>query len=710
VIDYLIDGDGLGSILWNNPNGTVNIKSAAAISSFINAVDLAISDTKVKGVIIGSAKRDFIVGGDIKEIYEARTPEVAISLVKGISAAFRRMERSGKPFVAALNGSAFGGGLELALACHYRVAADDPRIRLGLPEVTLGIIPGAGGTQRLPRLIGVEPAAKLLMDGQAVNVYKAKELGLVDEVVSAQRLQLAAREWAMSNPHPIQPWDKPGFRYRDFHPQSREGRWFFFNSWPKLRRKSPPEDQAPGTLLHVLAQALEREIDPGLEIEQRYFGLVASSISAKNKIRTRFMAVEAARKQTLRPKDEPHFSPTKVGVIGAGLMGGGIALTCARKGLEIVLLDTDLITATSGYDRIAKQLEISIQKGYLTQKQRIDILELIKPTSDYTSLASCDVVIEAVVESALIKRQVYRLIEAVVGPDALIASNTSTLSITDLSRDLASPENFIGLHFFAPVDRMELVEVIVGKKSSLRSHARALDLLKLLSKTAIVVKDGPGFFTSRVIAAYTREALTMLSEGVSPALIDNAAFIAGMPIGPLAMADLTSYVLLVDIIASLAKDGRGTAIDSKKALDAAKLLLKAGRSGRHYGGGVFDYVEGNKASVWSGLSEIFPLVIEQPNVNEVIQRLLHSQSIETVHAMDEGIVSDPLAIDLSSVLGWSYPAFRGGVLAHIDNIGLAEFVDQCDVLAEKHGQRFRPPPSLRQRAQSGLLFHYQSGG
>ena len=705
MIDYAVNDDGLASIIWNNPHGPVNIKSAAAIAAFITAVDCAIADPQIRGVVIGSAKRDFVAGGDIQDIYAASTPEVAISLVTNIAAAFRRMERADKPFVAAINGSAFGGGLELAFACHYRVAADETRIRLCCPEVTLGLIPGAGGTQRLPRLIGVGPAARFLMAGKAVSVLAARELGIVDQIVPAQGLLQAARDWAFANPKPRQPWDQPGFRYRDFHPQSREGRWFFFNSWPQLRRKTPPEDEAPGTLLHVLAQGLERDIDAGLEIEQRYFGLLAASKSAKNKIRTRFMATEAARKQSRRPQGEPRFAPRKVGVVGAGLMGGGIALVCARSGLATVLVDTDASTATAARDRIVRELDVSVDQGRLTSQERDKTIALITPTADYVALADCEVVIEAIIEASAAKMQVYQRIAQVVGPEVLIASNTSTLSITELARDLVRPDNFIGLHFFAPVDRMALVEVILGKKTSARSQARALDLLKLMSKTAIVANDGPGFYTSRVIAAYTREALGMLAEGVLPALIDNAAFIAGMPIGPLAMADLTSYALLADIIAGLAKDGRGTAIESAAALDAAQRLVEAGRSGRRAGGGVYDYADGGKGLVWSGLSDLFPSMKDQPAVENVIQRLLHAQSLEAVHAMDEGIVSEPLEIDLAAVLGWSYPDFRGGVLAHIDDTGLAEFVRQCDALAGKHGKRFLPPASLRQRAVSGQRFH-----
>jgi 3-hydroxyacyl-CoA dehydrogenase/enoyl-CoA hydratase/3-hydroxybutyryl-CoA epimerase len=704
VIDYSTRDDGIAHIVWNNPDGPVNIKNGPAMAAFIAAVDRAIADESVKGVVISSAKRDFLAGGDIDAVYAAKTPEEAIANVRDIAVCLRRMERSGKPFAAALNGSALGGGLEVALACHYRIASDNPRLRFGLPEVTLGLIPGAGGTQRLPRLIGIAPAARLMMDGKTIPAAEANVLGMIDAVVPADQLLKAAEEWVLAHPNARQPWDRKGFRYRDFEPQSREGRWFFFYAWPQLRRKSPPGDLAPGVLLQVLAQGLEREIDAGLAIESRYFGMVAASPSAKNRIRTQFIAAGAARKLKRRPAVEPTFEPTRVGVVGAGLMGGGIALVCARAGLETVLLDTSEEAAQRGKDRIARVLDGAVERKLLTPALRQETLARIHAGADYSALRGCQLVVEAVVESPKVKAEVFARIAEAAGSEVLIASNTSTLSITGLAENVTHSDNFIGLHFFAPVDRMALVEVILGARTSDSTHAQALDFLKRLGKTAVVVNDGPGFYTSRVVAAYTREALAMLDEGISPALIDNAAFIAGFPIGPLAMADLTSYELLTDIIASLAEHGRGTARQSSAALRAAQRLVAAGRVGRKGVGGVYDYTEQGK-SVWPGLSELFPPLPQQPPVDEIVQRLLHVQSLETVHAMDEGIVEDPLEVDLASVLGWSYPAWRGGVLGQVDNLGLTEFVRQCDRLAERHGERFLVPDSLRRRAQSDETYH-----
>ncbi|AKQ60186.1 3-hydroxyacyl-CoA dehydrogenase NAD-binding domain-containing protein [Bordetella hinzii] len=704
MIDYRRDDDGVAHIVWNNPEGEVNIKNAASMAAFVAAVDGAIADPAVKGVVIASAKRDFLAGGDLNAVYAAATPAEAIANVREIGQCLRRMETCGKPFVAAINGSALGGGLELALACHHRIAADAPRARLGLPEVTLGLIPGCGGTQRLPRLIGIAPAARLMLAGQALPVDEAARLGVIDQVVAPGALAEVARDWVLAHPQARQPWDAKSFRYPDFEPQSREGRWFFFYEWPKLRRKTPAGDLAPGVLLHVLGQGLERGIDAGLAIEARYFGMVAASASAKNRIRTQFFATTAVRKQQGRPSGEPVFEARRAGVVGAGLMGGGIALVCAQAGIETVLLDASAEHAERGKQRIADSLEAAVTRGRMTARQRQDILARIQAAGDYAALKGCDVVLEAVLESIEVKAEVFGKIRAHAGEEVLIASNTSTLSISGLARGQTSPGRFIGLHFFAPVERMALVEVILGKQTSRRSQAEALDFLKQIRKTPVVANDGPGFFTSRVVAAYTREALIMLQEGLPPALIDNAAVSAGMPIGPLAMADLTSYDLLADIFASLARTGLGTARESAGALEAARRLVAAGRSGRKRGAGVYDYA-GTVRTPWNGCAGLFPPAAQLPALEEVQQRLLNIQSLETLHAMDEGVVASPLEIDLASVLGWGYPAWRGGVLGHIDATGPQEFLRQCEALAERHGERFRAPASLRARADT--RFHAQ---
>jgi 3-hydroxyacyl-CoA dehydrogenase/enoyl-CoA hydratase/3-hydroxybutyryl-CoA epimerase len=703
VIDYEIDQEDIAHIVWNNPDGPVNVKSAAAMAAFTQAVDQAISDPTVVGVAVRSAKRDFVAGGDLRELYAARTPDQVAALVEGIGKCLRRIERSSKPFVAVLNGSALGGGLELALACHYRVVADDPKLKLGSPEIAIGLIPGAGGTQRLPRLIGIEAAMKMLLSGKPIGVSESLSCGLVDEVVPIAELVQAAKRIALLHPVAQQPWDRIGFTYRGLQPGGSEADSFFQKALADLRRSSSPEDLAPAVLLQVLREGLALDIDDGLAVEAHRFAKLAVSASAKNRIRTQFIAPGLVKKVTM-PAGQAASPPTRLGVVGAGTMGSGIALTAARSGIQTILLDASDDALGKGLQRIRKALDTAVEKGGLSMSQRDDAISRIEMTTDFAQLKGCEVVVEAVVEIAKVKDEVFEKIFRAASPDVVLASNTSTLSITKMADSVSRPNNFIGLHFFAPVDRMALVEVILGSKTSESTLARAHALLKAMSKTPVVVNDGPGFYTSRVVASYTREALHMLREGISPDLIDKSALAAGFAIGPLAMADLTSYDLLRDILSSLAVTARGTAADSQGALEAIDHLLGAGRVGRKGSGGVYDYgPEGRR--VWQGLHLLFPPKDQQPAQAEVMERLLNIQSIETLHVISEGIASDPLALDLASVLGWSYPSFRGGVLARIDDVGASRFLERSGLMAREFGPRFSVPPLLRQMAAAGKTFH-----
>lgn len=705
MIDYELDTRGICSITWNNTQGPVNVKNAVAIKAFIGAVDRALADRAVKGVIVASAKRDFIVGGDLDTLRLVRSREEGANRVRGINACFRRMETGGKPFVAAVNGSALGGGFELLLACHRRIAADNPQARVGCPEVKLGLMPGAGGTQRLPRLIGIEAASRLLLEGKIVRVTDAAKLGIIDEVVPAKELIARAKTWLLSNPAAEQPWDRPGFRYKDFQPQSPEWRNFFSESAPRMRGTTSAEDPAPGGILQALADGLERDIDAGLIIEARQFGALTCSPAAKNRIRTLFYADKAARRLRAAPAETPSFQPKRIGVVGAGQMGSGVALVAARAGLDVTLVDSSEENAHKGFARIRKSLDTAVERGRMAPHARDATLKRIAPTGEYAQIEGCEAVIEAVVEVQAVKEQVIRKIIRAAGADILIASNTSTLPITALARATSRPQGFIGLHFFSPVDRMDLVEVVMGEKTDQTTLASSLDLLKIIGKVPVVVKDGPGFFTSRVVASRSREALRMLGEGVSPALIDSVGEQAGMPIGPLAGSDWTSYDLLAEIQGGLVRAGRGTAKDGDAALAVIKRLVDRGRLGRKSGGGVYDYDRAGGKSLWSGLHELFPPRAQQPSPEEVKRRLLYIQSLEAVHSIEDGIIEDPMQADLASVLGWGYPAFHGGVLAYIDEIGAAAFVAQCDELAGKYGERFRPPQRLRTMAAQGERFH-----
>ncbi|QBR04109.1 3-hydroxyacyl-CoA dehydrogenase NAD-binding domain-containing protein [Paraburkholderia pallida] len=702
---------GVATLTWNVAGSPVNVKNRAAIAAFVTAVDAVITDDNVTGIIVTSAKNDFISGGDLDELRAARTPDAALGLVRDIGVCLRRLETCGKPVVAAINGSAIGGGLEVALACHRRIAADNEATRIGLPEVTLGLIPGAGGTQRLARLIGVAKAAPILLDGKLLKVRDAAALGIIDDVVPAGELLNAAKAWLTDGRDirdATQPWDRDGFTVPGDDPQSMKGRLFFMTAWPKLRRKTSPDDPAAGAVLQALHHGVERGIDAGLKIEARLFANVASSNVARNKINTLFYGVNSARRLKARPAGISPFKPKRVGVIGAGLMGGGIAHTAARAGLEVVLLDATQERADAGLAAIRKNLGKALERGLVTEKDMTAILARIECSDDFGRLAGVDAIIEAVVEREDVKADVTRRAMA-AAPGVLFASNTSTLPITTLANLSPVPENFVGMHFFAPVDRMPLLEIVRGGPTSDEAVAKALDLCKILGKTPIVVRDGRGFYTSRVVGAYTREALLLLAEGVPPQVVDNVAINAGMPIGPLAMADQTSLDLLLDIIGSLAGENKKEEpfVRALHVLDRMSSHLE--RRGRKVNAGIYDYAPNGDKTAWAGLAKEFPAASSLPGAADIESRLLHIQALESIRAMDEGIFEDPVDADVASVLGWSFPSSRGGVLSHADGVGSPEFVRQCDELAARYGDRFTPPQSLREMAEKGLRFCDRSG-
>jgi 3-hydroxyacyl-CoA dehydrogenase / enoyl-CoA hydratase / 3-hydroxybutyryl-CoA epimerase len=696
---------GISIITWDAPNSPVNIKNRAAIAAFVTAVAEAIGNSSVKGVIITSAKKNFISGGDLDELRKVQTPQEAMALVRDVGQCLRRLETSGKPFVAALNGSAMGGGLEVALACHRRIAVDDPALRLAFPEVTLGLIPGAGGTQRLPRLIGIARSMPLLLEGRPVDVREALKIGLVDDVVDRTALMDAARRWIASAPEAVQPWDRKNGALPGFHPQSPEGRNFFSAAWPALRRKTPTADAAPGAILQVLHHGLERGIDAGLRIEAAHFAAVASSRSAKNKIRTQHYAANAARNLKARPNDVAKFAPARVGVIGAGLMGGGIAYCLARAGVAVTLVDVSQERLENARTQLQRNGAKAVERGALSQAGLEKLMALIGTATEISGLSGCEVVFEAVVEVESVKHDVICRTAAFLSPDALIATNTSTLPISNLAGASSSPGNVIGMHFFAPVDRMPLLEVIRGPQTTDATLARALDVAKLMGKTPIIVRDGRGFFTSRVVASYTREALLLLSEGVPPQVVDNAALAAGMPIGPLAMADQTSLDLLYDILGSVAGPDRALDHHARSLEVLHRLSGRLGRPGRKASAGIYDYGPDGSRAVWSGLSAEYPAKKAGSDVQEIQRRLLHIQAIETIRAMEDGIIANASDADLGSVLGWAFPAHHGGVLSYVDGIGAGQFAKECQALAETCGDRFVPPSRLIAMAGSKERFH-----
>ena len=699
-------GDGVKVIVFDRPDSPHNFMNEDIVAQLHDLVRHTSSDDQVKGVILASNKASFVVGGDLKELQALKTPEDAAAIIAGVQACMRDMELAPKPFVAAINGLALGGGLELALACSYRIAADDPRLMVGLPEVSLGLIPGAGGTQRLPRLIGLAAALPIMIEDKQVSGEQAEKIGLVDERVAADQLRETAKQRILDGTaSSSQPWDQDGFKRPDPQINSVEGKQVIDSMLAKIGRKKPGLEPAPKAIMTAVQLGFKKDIDEGLQIERLQFASVASGVVVKNKIRTLFQGIPAASSMKDRPKNVASYEISSVAVIGVGLMGSGIAYCSALAGYQVYLLEASQDALDKGIKTITKRVQGAVERNRMTQKKADALLANLTPSTDYANIADVDIVVEAVAEIREIKNTVLKMAAEAVKPGVPIASNTSTMPITGLAGSVPNPESFIGMHFFSPVDRMKLVEVIKGEKTDETTLARALDFAAGIRKTPIVVNDGLGFFTSRVVNSYSGEAFTLLAEGISPFLIDDVALKAGMPVGPMTMADATTITLLKDIVASMSGSGERVGMAGMRMTEAlAKLVDDYGRSGKAAGKGIFDYDE-NGQKEWPGLAECFT-PMDPPLSREVIEkRLLHPQALEAVRALEEGIIENPIDADVGSVIGWAFPAAYGGVIGYIDTIGTRQFVAECDELAEQFGVRFVAPDMLRKMADKDEAFY-----
>jgi len=705
-VSYTKDRDGIALLTWDAPGRPVNVINEVSMGAFRTAVRELAGDEAVRGVIVTSAKTDFIVGADLEMFLRLGDDADAISaLVAEFHAVLRTLETCGKPWVAALNGSALGGGYELALACHRRIAADNPKARFGLPEVGLGLLPGGGGTQRLPRLIGIRNALPFLMEGRRVGARAAIEGGLIDEMVPAAELVEAARAWLLDNPEARQTWDQKGFKVPGGPVQHPKVAEVFTGGVAMLKKKTWGNYLAPQLVLQSVYEGLQVPIDVGLRIETRYAAELLRSRETKAMIRTLFFSLQEANKLTRRPASIPRAEFRKVGVLGAGMMGAGIAHAAASSGVEVVLLDRTEELAIAGRGLTERLAAQGVERGKLGEAQARELVARVRPTTEFADLEGCDLVVEAVFEDRGIKADVTRKTDAVTGPDCVFGSNTSTLPITGLAEASARPENFIGLHFFSPVEKMTLLEIIVGRRTSPECLARSLDFARKLGKTPIVVNDSRGFFTSRVFATYVMEGLALLQDGVRPALIENAGRLAGMAVGPLAVADEISLTLMHHIQkqhrADLGPDYRPHPAEDV----VVRFVEQLNRPGRKAGGGFYDYPRGASKRLWPQLAAEFPLADPQPAPEQVEQRLLYVQCVEAARCLEESVVQTPQEADLGSIFGWGFPAFTGGVVSNMDRIGLSAFIEACDRLADRHGERFRPPRSLRERAAGGEAFY-----
>ncbi len=706
---FELGADGVALVTLDVPGSSTNVIGDALRADLDRLIEQVRDDAAVKGVVITSAKSDFMAGGDLKAMVQLfaqpHTPDEAFAIASQFSPLLRRIETSGKPWAAAINGPAMGGGLELALACHFRVAADSPNVALALPEATLALMPGAGGTQRLPRLIGIAKALPLMLKGTRLSAHEALEIGLVQSIAAPDRIVSVARSWILERGDPVQPWDKKGFVIPgggSAYNTTELGQLYNLTA-TQISRDMGHNQPAPIALLNAVARGTAVPIDAGLHIEACNFAKLVLSPVARNTVRTLFLHKGEIDKLVRRPKGIPAASYNRIGVIGAGLMGAGLAHSAAAAGIEVVLIDATPAQAEAAKVRLSQDFAKRIAKGRMAQDKAEALLARIHPAGDYAALKDCKLVIEAVFEDVAVKREVFRKAAEYMPPGAILASNTSTLPISELAGELPHPDRFIGLHFFSPVDRMPLVEVIVGKGTSEATLAESLDLVKALRKTPIVVNDSRGFFTSRVISAYIQEAFAMVGEGLAPALIDNAAKMAGFPVGPLAMMD--------DIgmdngykAALTERDALGSAWKPSAGFAVQEMLCKTlDRRGRRHGAGFYDY-ENDRRKPWAGLADVYPPKGGEHDVDELKQRLLFIEALEAARCMEEGVITHPAEGDVGSVLGIGFPSFTGGVFSLIDTIGTRAFVAACDRLAQRHGERYRPSAWLRERAERNELF------
>lgn len=705
-----VDADGILLVEIDVPGQPMNVLAPEVFEELGAAIGQATDDARIKGVILTSAKPGvFTAGADIKTMASSLDSGVTelqgMAISQHLSRMMRRLETCGKPFACAMNGLTLGGGLETALACHYRVLADDAMV--GLPEVTIGLLPGAGGTQRLARVVGIEKALPMLLTGQQVKAADALKMGLVHAVVPASEVVAKARAWLLGTPTAVQPWDVKGYQIPGgAGPCAPTAFRSFVAGTARIAQSTQRNYPAPLAILSCVYEGTQVTIDVGLRIESKYFGKLFADPVARNMMRTLFIAKGAASKLTRRPSEIDKRTVRKVGILGAGMMGAGIAQVSAAAGIEVVLLDASIEQALKGKEYSSQLLEKSVARGMLTPDKSQALLARIHPTVDYADLSDCDLVIEAVFEDRAVKAEVTRKAAAVLTADALFATNTSTLPITGLAEACPRPQDFIGLHFFSPADKMPLVEVILGKHTSKVSLARALDFVAQVRKTPIVVNDSPGFFTSRVFSTFIHEAVLMLREGVAPALIENAARQAGFPVGPLAVGDEVSLGLQIRIIEQNLADGMPRSAHLDQVLEVLHRMVQSfGRSGRRGGGGYYEYPADGKKHLWTELPKHFPPLAVQPDVQQVKDRLLYSQALESARCLEQGVVEHPQDADLGSVLGIGFPSWTGGSVSFIDTIGLPVFVANCERLAAAHGERFRPTAGLKRRAELNHRFH-----
>lgn len=718
--------DGIVNLVIDDPSQSANTMNQAYRDSMEKAVkqlvdEIAADGESIKGVIVSSGKKMFFAGGDLKLMTQA-TPADADDIfenIESIKATLRKLETCGKPVVAAINGAALGGGLEIALSCHHRVAAEGG-YEIGLPEATLGLLPGGGGVTRTVRMFGLQDALMgILLQGPRMKPAQALEKGLVDEVVAPDALLDAAKAWIESvqgdEEAATQPWDRKGYKIPGGAPSSPKLAQFLPAFPSNLRKQVKGADfRAPKNIMAAAVEGAQVDFDTASRIESRYLVELVVGQQFKNMTQAFFFDLGSINAGGSRPEGIEPRKFTKVAVLGAGMMGAGIAYVSAKAGMEVVLKDVSLEAAEKGKAYSEKLLAKQLEKGRTTQEKVDEFLGRIKPTDDYADLEGCDLVVEAVFESVELKHQVFGELEPIVNGDALLGSNTSTLPITELAAGVKRPEDFIGIHFFSPVDKMPLVEIIAGEKTDDATIAGALDYVQAIKKTPIVVNDSRGFFTSRVIGQFVNEGLSMLTEGVAPTSIDRAATQAGFPTGVLQLSDELNLELMkkIRIASKTAVEAEGGTWVPVPAEDVIDAMIDEGRSGRLAGKGFFNYDEnGKRAGLWEGLAEKFPVADEQPDFRDLKDRLIFSMSLDTVRCLEEGVLRTVPDANIGSIFGIGFPPMLGGAIQAINGwetpdgrIGVEAFTERAQELAQKYGERFEPPALLLEKAKNGEKF------
>ncbi len=713
AIRYELDSDQILTLTIDMPGQSANTMNGAFREGLSETVNRVKTDLDaIRGIIVTSAKKTFFAGGDLNELHRVTRAQASEfeAMVNGLKADMRFLETTGKPLVAAINGTALGGGLEIALACHHRVVMDDDGIQLGLPEVTLGLLPGGGGTQRLPRMIGLEAAFPFLMEGKKVTPGAALKAGIVDELAgSPEELLDKARAFIDANPKRQQPWDQKGFKLPGGAPHHPAMAQKLAVAPAMLRQKTKGCYPAPERILSAAVEGAQVDFDNGSLIETRYFTELVTGQVAKNMTSTFWFQLNAIKAGGSRPEGVAGETFRKVGVLGAGMMGAGIAYATASRGIEVILKDVSVENAEKGKSYSEKLLARKVSRGRMSEDQKAAVLSRIRATDSAADLEGCDLVIEAVFEDSDLKARVTREAEPKLVTNGIFASNTSTIPITQLADASARPENFIGLHFFSPVDKMQLVEIIVGARTSDETLARAFDYVQQIGKIPIVVNDSRGFFTSRVFGTFVNEGISMLAEGIHPASIENAGLLAGMPVGPLAISDEVSMTLMQHIRAQSRKDteaagGTWRPHPAEAVID--RMVDEFGRKGKAAGAGFYDYPANGKKHLWADLESLFVDSARARNValQDLKDRILFIQAIETVRCLEEGVLRTVADANIGSIFGIGYAPWTGGAIQFINQYGVRAFTARAHALADQYGERFNPPALLLEKAESNTDF------